>query len=400
MPNNAHRGQLMNDTHKPLRYICDHAIRVAVMWIMNRITVRACQEPVDFRSENVKRILLVRALFRLGDSILSLPAVELMRSNFPEAEIDFVGPRIAKKLFENLSINRFYEIERSFPWVCSSYLVLLNRLRRRKYDLALDTSGSSAALGSFIVGFSGARFRIGMRGKWDRWCNVRLTRPTELNKYSNLPLLIKSLGLKSQKDVRAKLALTRLESAAGRERIKALTGTYEGSIVGIFVGGRKSRGKRWPAGNFIQLAMFLSAHGARPVLFVGPEEIELMAHLRCDLSQRVPVLFEPDIRKFSSLVAHCDLFVACDSGPMHLACALGVVTVAIFLKNNFDRWGPPPELARVVFSEYSVEVGNVVEACQMELSAHRSGRGVGKFVSVISSTGERHKNIASFAEYS
>ena len=50
---------------------------------------------------------------------------------------------------------------------------MLREIRAARYDLAVDVGGSNAALGAFIVGFSGARFRAGLRGKWDSWFNLR-----------------------------------------------------------------------------------------------------------------------------------------------------------------------------------------------------------------------------------
>jgi ADP-heptose:LPS heptosyltransferase len=305
--------------------------------------------------------------------------IGLLRRNFPAATIDFVGPSVTKRLFQNLPINRYYEIYRRFPKVCWSYVALLKRLQRRNYDLALDASGSSAALGSVIVGFSGARFRIGVRGKWDRWFNLAVERPSSVNKYATLPELIASLGLESSSLFPA-LALTAKDTVEGQKRVAALVSKRSGAIVGVFVGGRKSRGKRWPSANFVELATRLRAHGARPIIFVGPEEIDSLIYLQSVLAHRMPVVFEPDIKKFASLVANCHLFVACDSGPVHLACALPVRTVAIFLKNNFDRWGPPAELGRIVFHEGGVTVKDVLEACRLEFSALRDDHVVAKIV--------------------
>ncbi|HWO40808.1 MAG TPA: glycosyltransferase family 9 protein, partial [Candidatus Eisenbacteria bacterium] len=249
-------------------------------------------------------------------------------------------------------------------------------------------SGSSAALGSFIVGFSGARFRAGIEGRWDRWFNIRLSRPSAVNKYAALhDELLAPLGLRSAKRFPA-IMLTPAEIAEGSERIAAMLPDGHGPIVGIFVGGRKSRGKRWPSANFVELATGLRAHHARPIVFVGPEEMDLLSDLRFALADRVPLVFEPDIRKFASAVASCDLFVACDSGPVHLACALRVRTVAVFLKNNFDRWGPPPELASIVYRDAGVKVVDVLEACRAQLNglwpqplvekiANRSCQGIG-----------------------
>jgi ADP-heptose:LPS heptosyltransferase len=356
----------MNEKHKAIRYSFDRRFRAGVMWIMNRMTAIAPDVQVDLRGEDIKRILVVRALFRMGDAILATPAISLLRHNFPTATIDFVGPSITKKLFKSLPINRYHEIHRSFPRVCWFYVALLTRLRQRQYDLALDASGSSAALGSFIVGFSGARFRVGIKGKWDRWFNIRVARPLSVNKYGNLPELIASLGLQSSRLLPA-LVLSPPDTGEGKTRIAAFTPDSGKPIVGIFVGGRKTRGKRWPSAKFVELATFLRAHGTRPIVFVGPEEIDSLVYLQALLSHRMPVLFEPDIMRFASLVANCHLFVACDSGPVHLACALGVRTVAIFLKNNFRRWGPPSDLGHIVFRQSGVEVAQVVEACKSEL---------------------------------
>ena len=357
----------MNERPRALRYIFDKLCRGAAMRLMNRITIRAHDEQVDFRRENIKRILIVRGLFRLGDSILATAAILLMRQNFPAATIDFVGPDITKKLFQQLPINRYYEIWRAFPKAGWSYPMLLNRLRQENYDLAFDASGSSAALGSFIVGFSGARFRIGVRGRWDRWFNIRVARPRSVNKYGNLPSLFSLLGLNSP-NLLPRLPLAPVEAARGKKRLNQFFVARSGPIVGIFVGGRKSRGKRWPVQNFLRLAMLLKAHRARPILFLGPEEKDSLAYLESILPGRVPVVFEPEITRFASLVANCQLFVACDSGPVHLACALRVRTVAIFLKDDCDRWGPPCELSRIVFCPSGVDVTTVLQACQVELS--------------------------------
>ena len=233
----------MDQSHKAVRYFLDRAFRAAVMWVMNRITVGAREREPDLRGEDIKKILLVRSLFRMGDSILATPAISLLRQNFSEATIDFVGPPIAKKLFQNLPIDRFYAISRNFPNACWCYVALLQRLRRANYDLALDVSGSSAALGSFIVGFSGARLRGGLRGKWDRWFNIRVPRPSTLNKYTNLPELIGSMGFESHLTF-PRLVLSREEIAEGEKRLRSLVRGAEFPLVGVFVGGRKSRSKR------------------------------------------------------------------------------------------------------------------------------------------------------------
>jgi lipopolysaccharide heptosyltransferase III len=355
----------MKADHKALRYLMDRSFRTGIMWIMNRITVAPSVQKTDIRGEEIRKILLVRGLFRLGDSILATPAILLLRENFPTAMIDFVGPRMASRLFQKLPIAHYYEIHRTFPKACWSYFALLRRLRRAKYDLAVDVSGSSAAMGSFIVGFSGARLRAGVRGKWDRWYNIRIARAS-LNKYRNLPELISAMGLASR-PVLPKIVLSDAEIAVAGKRLRSLVDRGDFPLVAVFVGGRKSRGKRWDREHFRELVMQLCALGTQPIVFVGPEESDTLVYLQAVLGYRVPVVFEPAVRSFAALVANCSLFVGCDSGPLHLACALGIRAVAIFLNDNFDRWGPPAELSRIVYRESGVTVTDVFEACRIEL---------------------------------
>src|SRR5262245_36563939 len=74
---------------KIFSYSINQKLRRAVNWIMRWVTTRSKEERLDLRSEKLKKILLVRATFRMGDSILAIPAIVLFRKNFPQARIDF-----------------------------------------------------------------------------------------------------------------------------------------------------------------------------------------------------------------------------------------------------------------------------------------------------------------------
>jgi heptosyltransferase III len=350
---------------RALRYRLDRGVRNFVMALMTRLTPDLRDEKVELQPQKIRKILIVRSLFRMGDAILATPAIRLFRNNFPAARIDFVGPPISKRLFENLPIDRHYAICKTFPRAGWSYIGLLKQLRATKYDLAFDASGSSAALGSLIVGFSGARLRVGLIGKWDRWFNVRLDRPSGANKYDILPNLIGSLGLETKK-VYPKLLLTPAEINQANARIHALVVSADAPIIGVFVGGRKARGKRWQKEKFADLVGLLSGAGAQPIIFVGPEEHEWLGYFRQECAATAPTVFEPDVRKFAALVTTCDLFVTCDGGPMHLACALRVRTIAIFLASDVNRWAPPVELGRIISGDDAC-VDTVFQACREEL---------------------------------
>lgn len=354
-----------------LRYKVNKNIRTLATWITGLITSKSNEEQVDFQREPIRKILLVRASFRMGHSVLATPAVFLFRKNFPHARIDFAGPSISKPLFQNLPITNYYEIHQRFPKSCWAYLPFLKQIRSTKYDLAIDVSCSKSALGAFIVGFSGARFRVGLRGRWDDWFNVRLERPSETSKYRNLPAFVRSMGLQSE-ELRPSLSLSGDEKANGKRQLGILLEDRDptGPIVGVFVGGRKSWGKRWPKENFMELIGDLHAQGAKVIVFGGPEEKDVRQYFDRALSGGAPFVFEPSPRKFAALVSACDLFVSGDSGPMHVACAIGVRTIAIFLlQYNCERWAPPSSVARLVDQSEGRTVKELIEVCRMEVDA-------------------------------
>lgn len=276
---------------------------------------------------------------------------------------------MSRTLFENMPIDHHYEITRRFPDASWAYFGLIKQIRSAGYDLAVDVSGSQSAMGAFVVGFSGARFRAGLRGKRDRWLNIRVAKPAERNKYRALPAFVAALGLRSE-EAHPYMALTPAEMAEGKRRMETALGQGAGPIVAVFVGGRVSRRKRLPADFFIDFAAALRRSVAKVAVFVGPEEKSVIDFFKRRLGQDIPVLFEPSVRMFAAMVAGCDLFVTADSGPMHLACAVATRTVAIFQKADHQHWGPPENLARIIYRRGGATVEEVLNVCLEELS-HR-----------------------------
>lgn len=354
---------------KNLGYSLNQKIRRIARRVMRLLTTESKEKRLDFQSEELKKILLVRATSRMGDSILATAAIPVFRQNFPNARIDFVGSRISGTLFRNCSIDNHFTITRRFPESSWAYLALIRQLRAVRYDLAVDLSCSHSAMGSFIVGFSRARFRVGLRGEWDRWFNVRIPKPPEKNKYRALPALLRAVGLPTEETLPS-LVLSAAEKEDGRKRIKDLIRSDGAPIVGVFIGGRKSWGKSWPIDNFCELIRALCRHGVNVVTFVGPEETKLIRVFKNALDAGMPLVYESSSRNFAAMVSNCDLFVTCDSGPMHLASALGTRTVAIFRNNNFDRWAPPQTLARVLYQPDDCSAAEVLSACLAELADH------------------------------
>ncbi len=339
---------------RPLRYRVDRFIRAVVMRLISGLASSHRYDEFDPHSQTIKRILLVRANFRIGNAILTLPAVAAFRKNFPDATIDFVGSSICRMLFAQQPLAQIYETPRRFPQVLWQYIKLIRQLRANHYDLAVELSCSQSGLGAFVVGLSGARVRAGCAGKWDQLFDLKIAKLRESNKYSKLTDFLRAMRLESIDAVGA-LKFSPAELSAGKELLEAALGKDSAPVIGVFVGGRK-------------LIRSLTQKGYAVIAFLGPEEADIAAALRIALGADTAIICEPSLRKFAAAVSRLELFICCDSGPMHLACTVGTPVLAIFQERDVARWAPPPSVARVVCAPEGVSAADVLRAALEELS--------------------------------
>ena len=117
-------------------------------------------------------------------------------------------------------------------------------------------------------------------------------------------------------------------------------------IVGLFPGAEWGPSKRWPMRSFAELSRELRRRlpAARQVILAGPKEVWLAVRVHEETGKLHPVVGpELDLAALAGVVAHLDLLVTNDSGPMHLAAALGVPCVALFGPTDPRRTAPAGE---------------------------------------------------------
>ena len=129
--------------------------------------------------------------------------------------------------------------------------------------------------------------------------------------------------------------------------------------VGVNIGARGS--KRWPIEHFLDVIRELDRKGCSVIVFAGPQELDRLNELTGALPDSVVVDTTSEPRRFAALLQTCSLFVTCDTGPMHLAIAVGTPTLAIFVRDNADRFGPIGPRHRVLYAEGGVTATMVLE---------------------------------------
>lgn len=280
------------------------------------------------------RVLVIR-MSALGDVLFTLEAVAALARERPDVKIDFlVEDRFASLLQDHPQISELIVYPRRHWLQIPGHLL---RLWRRRYDVVLDLHGIQKS--ALHLRFSRALRKLGFlppagREGAHRAANVRLTAPTPLPHRADLGhLALRELGL-SGTPARAVLAAleppTALLAAWPRPRVLLHPGT---SGFAAF--------KRWPATSFAALAHRLKSEGIGVAVSFGPGEEPLAAQLEA----AAPGLLRVDgkalgLRGLAGVCGHADVIVAADTGPLHIAAAMGTRCVALFGPKDHTRYGP------------------------------------------------------------
>jgi heptosyltransferase-3 len=311
----------------------------------------------------------VRPNHRLGNTLLTTPAIDLFRRIYPDAEIDFLTAGAGGQLLQNLPLREVLVFRREFYWKPWRLYSFVRSLRRRRYDLAVDC-GFGSRTDALMVALSGAGLKLGVENEVNGFLyNLRAPLPPrDLHKEEKWDFLAKGLGLPGPVD-RMRVALSREEEDWAADWLAARGVVGPGKLVGVFIGARGRKGKRWPLDRFLELIRLLRAGGHRLLVFRGPEEAHLAGLLERELPDGALPVAEPSLRRAAALMARASLFISGDSGPMHLACALRVPVLAIFLKDNWRRWGPRPDRGRILTGGRDLSAQEVADAAREMLSS-------------------------------
>ena len=291
------------------------------------------------------RILLVRVDDRLGNIILLTPTLDWLRRMRPDAKIGMVlSSAFAAIYAADPRVDELVVIDKGrqkalFPLFFRD----LGRVGAGRYGAALECSDRSAFSfnNALYARASRAARRIGFANDLARYYLTDEVPAPQERHAARDPLLLAGALLDTEppriEECRLSLHLPQ-PSASWQSTLDGLCNGAEDRIVGIHVGGRGR--KRWPIEQYVRLADGLIDAGLSPWAFRGPMESEADSAL-ADAARRGLVLVpRAGIVEFGQALARCRLVIAPDTGPMHLASAVGARTLALFLNSDVDRYRP------------------------------------------------------------
>ncbi len=278
------------------------------------------------------RILVVR-YSALGDVVLATSVLEPLRRRFPGARIEWVTDALYAPLLEGLpEIAAVHRLGREGQ---EGALTVAARVRGR-FDVAIDLQHK---LKSAIMVRAAAPRRAAFRRRSPAQAlRALLGADPPLARAHQTALYAEALApIGVDAPGRTKVSLSEQARALAADAL----GGSAGRIVAIAPGARWAT-KRWPAERFAAVADALAEDGCRIVLCGGPGDRAAFAEFRAAARAEVAadLSFLP-IDALAASIARVDLLVACDSGPVHLATAVGTPAIALFGPTSAARWGPP-----------------------------------------------------------
>lgn len=297
--------------------------------------------PAPVPERRPQRILLIQVR-RLGDVILAAGILEDLRRAFPSAQIDFLtGPVPAQLLRHHPLIDELMVYDRAHHWREAL------RLRRRRYDWVIDGQGSPTT--ARLAWLSGAPVRAGWGVRvWHHLYTHVVPRAGLENVYvvRERQRFLEMLGVPIG-EPRTRLVVTPDEVAAARQVLRG-AGVPDERPRAALVLSVSEPIREWPAERYAALATALEADGIAPVLLENPGDESKVARFRAAAPQ-VPVVRTYDARLLLGTITACDVLVSGDTGPAHMATALGVPRVTLYGPTDPDQWNPGlPTTPRIV----------------------------------------------------
>ena len=297
--------------------------------------------------------ILIRATNWVGDAIMAIPALRVVRARFPQAHIAIVARSYVADIYRGQEL-----CDELIPYDpngdhagFSGRKKLIDDLRAQKFDIALLLQNAFDA--AWLVWRAGIPERIGYARDARSWLlthAVRVPRPGEIpahEKFYYLELLRRVGWLEALPD-ETFIQLNVAEAArSSASRTLHEAGARINSVrVAIGAGASYGSAKCWPPSRFAELANRLQGECDMDVILFGTASEASVSNAIAAAMRRAPIDLtgKTSIADLPALLSQCHLFIGNDSGAMHVAASVGLPVVAIF--GPTDPFGTAPVTPR------------------------------------------------------
>ena len=340
----GNRLHVYDQRERLLVSIADQGLRLAALLARPFRRRRAPSAP--------RRILLLR-IERIGDLVMALPAIRDVRALAPDAAIDLVvGSWNAELAGAVPGVARVHTLDA--VWLArgsggGSLLSLLRAARvwrTEQYDLAINFEPDIRS--NALTAASGARWTVGYRsGGGGALLDVALDYDTRAHTAANARRLVATAFGRAAAE--SSEPLLHISDAARRTAGQRLP-PHSGPLIGVHANGGREI-KQWDPARFAAVARrLIQERGATIVLTGAASDRALVDRVKGLLPPErvIDVAGDEDLLTVAAILQRLDLFITGDTGPMHIAAAVGTPIVAVFGPSDPLRYAPSGPRDRVV----------------------------------------------------
>src|SRR5690606_20443009 len=290
--------------------------------------------------------ILILALSGIGDALMFTPAIKLMRSHLPDAQIDaLVMFKGVKDMYDrNPHLNNVYHFDFLKEGSAASLLYML-KLRGR-YDASINVYPSNRKEYNVINFLTGAKKRAGVKylrkdkENFGPLNNVRVTEDDfQHNVVTNIKLVEKLLDTKLDVEPLLEFYLTEEDQIFAEKYLSDLSISSDDLVIGFHPGSatfKNHEKRRWEPEKFASLASkLIEEKTAKILIFGGPEEKDLRSKIK-DQTNSINIFSveTKNLAQTAAVMKRCNVFVSNDSSLMHVAAALRLKIAAIIGPTN------------------------------------------------------------------
>ena len=297
--------------------------------------------------------LLIRATNWVGDAIMALPALQVVRKRFADAHIAVLALPYVAQIYEGQGIaNEFIVYDRKGDHVgIRGRERLAAALKSKQFDMALLLQNA------FDAAWIAWRARIPQRIGYNRdGRGILLTKAIPVPKVGEIPPhekfyyleLLRRVGwLESLPEVpEISLQVAEEEQERAEAKLRSFGARVGGKRIAVGAGASYGSAKCWPPERFAHALNQLRRERDADIVLLGtPAETEVSAAIQAGLSQpALDLTGKTQIAELPALLFRCSAFLGNDSGAMHVAAAVGLPVVAVF--GPTDPFGTAPVTPR------------------------------------------------------
>ncbi len=282
--------------------------------------------------------ILIRLPNWIGDAVMTSPVIHGVQERFSSSRITLMGKEsICSLFYKDPAVNAFICLDKK-----QSTKELFFELTNKQFDWALLLTNSFSS--AWLLYRAKIPYRFGFSKDMRKWLLTdSLPYPKEKMKIHHIELyqkLLHPFGINKKR--LPKLYLCEQEKRGAQDFLDKCEVFQDQILLGVNPTAAFGSSKCWPEHRFRHLAEKLLEHENIIIFFFGdPASEDKVRHISHDLGPRCfDLAGKTSLRQLMSLIDRCDLLLSNDSGPMHMADALGTRVVALFGSTSPEATGP------------------------------------------------------------